>query len=230
MAEEVVNSSNSGQFSNDPYFIHHNDNPGTILVSQILTRDNYASWSRSLKIALLAKNKFEFVDNSLPKPNEADVERLNSWLINNNIVISWILNVVSKEIYASIIYLETASDIWKELQQRFQQGQDSVSNYYTKLKVLWEELILLMEPLPSVNKIFSLIIQEERQRDIGIPSTNDPVLAFNFRANNQQNNYLNKNRNYQNNYKNNKKESPYCTHCKRAGHKVLSTSWFSTWI
>lgn len=29
--------------------------------------------------------------------------------------------------------------------------------------------ILLMEPLPRINKVFSLIIQEERQRKIGSP-------------------------------------------------------------
>ena len=139
------------------------------------------------------------------------------WSRNNNIVISWILNSISKEISASIIYLKTAASIWKELRERFQQSNgprifqikrdimnivqsdDSVSTYFTKLKVLWEELanfdthctcglctcggaketectmtflmglnekyaqirgqILLMDPIPSVNRIFSLLIQ-----------------------------------------------------------------------
>lgn len=134
------------------------------------------------------------------------------------------------------------------------QGQDSISNYYKKLKMLWEELanysnnctcgkctyvgakeieqimsflmglnesysqircqILLMDPIPSVNRIFSLLIQEERQRDIGANSSTEPVLAFNIRAN--QNNQTAPNR--FSNFKNVKKDSPYCTHCKRTGH------------
>jgi len=88
------------------------------LVSQILTGENYDSWSRAMKIALSAKNKFEFVDNSISQ-NNSDPERLKAWIRNNNIIISWILNAVSKEISASIIYLETASAMWKELKERF---------------------------------------------------------------------------------------------------------------
>ena len=47
---------------------------------------------------------------------------LSSWIRNNNIVISWILNSVSKEILASIIYSDSAFDIWLDLKDRFQQS------------------------------------------------------------------------------------------------------------
>lgn len=71
-----------------------------------------------------------------------------------------------------------------------------------------------MDPIPSVNRIFSLLIQEERQRDIGANSSTEPVLAFNIRAN--QNNQTAPNQ--FSNFKNVKKDSPYCTYCKRTGH------------
>lgn len=45
-----------------PYLIHHSDNPGLVLVSQPLTGDNYASWSRAMVIALSVKNKVGFID------------------------------------------------------------------------------------------------------------------------------------------------------------------------
>ena len=272
MGETPISNTNLTEQTavNDPYFVHHSDNPGSILVSQILNGENYASWSRSMMIALSAKNKFEFVDGSIPKPSNTEPEKTKLWLRNNNIIISWILNAVSKDISASIIYLETASAMWKELRERFQQsngpriyqikrslmnltqGQDSVSTYYTKLKMLWEELsnyntlctcnaakdleqtmsflmglndsysqirgqILLMDPIPSVNRIFSLIIQEERQRDVN-SAQNDSILAFNIRNNNQtpQNRNAGQNRPY--NSKNYRKDSPFCTHCKRNGH------------
>lgn len=270
--------------TNDPFFIHHSDNPGTNLVSQILTGENYASWNRSMKIALSAKNKFEFVDGSITKPNGSDPERLKLWIRNNNIIISWILNAVSKEISGSIIYLETAAEMWKELRERFQQsngprifqikrnlmnlnqGQDNVSTYYTKFKMLWEELsnystlctcnvakdleqtmsflmglndsyaqlrgqVLLMDPIPSVNRIFSLVIQEERHRDIHMVQQNDNIVAFNVRSNNNNFNTANNNSNqFQgnktqghnrypgNNSKSYRKDSPFCTHCNRSGH------------
>ena len=82
----------------------------------------------------------------------------NSWIRNNNVIISWILNLVSKEISTSIIFSESAAKIWLDLKDRFQQSngprifqlrcelvsltqdQNSVSVYFTKLKALWEEL------------------------------------------------------------------------------------------
>ncbi|KAL4592837.1 hypothetical protein LXL04_005843 [Taraxacum kok-saghyz] len=228
--------------------------------------DNYATWSRSMRIALSVKNKLDFVEGSLPQPNQDD-QAFRSWSRNNNVVISWILNSVSKEISSSIIYLSTAAEMWTELKECFKQsngprifqikrdlmnlsqGSDTVSTYFTKLKTLWEELsnynnnctcgkctcggakeieqtmsflmrlnssyaqvrgqILLMDPIPNVNRIFSLIIQEERQNNIGNSQTS--TLAFNTRVT-QNNNGGNKN------YKNFRKDSPYCTHCKRTGH------------
>ncbi|KAL4575087.1 hypothetical protein LXL04_021928 [Taraxacum kok-saghyz] len=274
-------SSEQNSNSNDPFFVHHSDNPGSILVSQILTGENYASWSRSMKIALSAKNKFEFVDGSITRPDDTNQERLKLWQRNNNIIISWILNAVSKEISASIIYLETSAEMWKELSERFQQsngprifqikrslmnltqGQDSVSTYYTKFKMLWEELsnystlctcnvakdleqtmsflmglndsyaqlrgqVLLMDPIPSVNRIFSLVIQEERHRDVNMIQQNDTVMAFNVRSNNNTGSNQSQSYKHQsqgqprqftnNNSKNYRKDSPFCTHCKRTGH------------
>ena len=105
-----------------PYFLHHSDSPGMILVSQLLNGDNYSSWSRSMSIALSVKNKLGFVDGTIVKPSGTDLLLLNSWVRNNNIVISWILNSVSKEISASILFSDSAVEIWNDLRERFQQS------------------------------------------------------------------------------------------------------------
>ena len=153
-----VNGRSAIDDSSSPFFLHHSDSPGLVLVSQLLNGDNYASWSRAMLIALSVKNKLGFIDGSITKPTDANASLLHSWTRNNNMVISWILNSVSKEISASIIFSETASDIWLDLKDRFQQSngprifqlrrdlinlhqdQDSVSVYFTKMKALWEEL------------------------------------------------------------------------------------------
>ncbi|XP_022849787.1 uncharacterized protein LOC111371850 [Olea europaea var. sylvestris] len=103
-----------------PYYLHHSDSPGIVLVSQQLTGENYATWNRAMTIALKVKNKFDFVDGSITRA-EDNTELLNAWICNNNIVISWILNSVTKEISASIIYSESAHEIWRDLKERFQQ-------------------------------------------------------------------------------------------------------------
>ena len=86
-----------------PHFLHHSDSLGLVLVSQQLTGDNYSSWSRAMIIALSVKNKIGFIDGSIMKPEGNDLNLLNFWVKNNHMVISWILNSVSKEISASII-------------------------------------------------------------------------------------------------------------------------------
>lgn len=70
-----------------------------------------------MKIALPVKNKLGFIDGTIDKPSVAEVNLLNYWTKNNNIVISWILNSVSKEISASILFLDLAAIIWDDSQR-----------------------------------------------------------------------------------------------------------------
>ncbi|KAF7140846.1 hypothetical protein RHSIM_Rhsim06G0180600 [Rhododendron simsii] len=83
---------------------------------------------------------------------------LSQWERCNDLVGSWILNSVSTEIRTSILYVDTAREIWLDLPERFSQTnaplvyqlkqsifetkQDNmlVSAYFTKLKFLWNEL------------------------------------------------------------------------------------------
>ncbi|XP_061372446.1 uncharacterized protein LOC133314915 [Gastrolobium bilobum] len=181
-----------------------------------------------MTLALTAKHKLYFVDGSVLRPPASDL-LFSSWLRCNSMVISWILNSVSKEIADSLLYFSTAYEVWTDLQTRFSeangprifqlkqqisslcQGSLDVNGYYTKLKSLWDELqdyvplpsctcgalrtiqtqreqdrvlqfliglndsfssacaqLLLVEPLPSLAKVFSLILQEERQRQISV--------------------------------------------------------------
>ena len=62
-------------------------------------------------ITLSVKNKIGFIDGSIPHPDGTDVTLLSSWIRNNNIVISWILNSVSKEISTSILFSDSAFEM-----------------------------------------------------------------------------------------------------------------------
>lgn len=72
-------------------------------------------------------------------------------------VLSWILHVITEDIAESIVFSNTAKDVWDELAQRFSeldgtrlyevqrslssinQGSLSVTAYYTQIKKLWDE-------------------------------------------------------------------------------------------
>ncbi|CAA3023559.1 Hypothetical predicted protein [Olea europaea subsp. europaea] len=96
-SRSVANKSAIDEPSN-LYFLHHSDSPGLVLVSQQLTGENYASWSRAMTIALTVKNKLSFINGSMKKPDASDSDLVNSWIRNNTMVISWILNSISKDI------------------------------------------------------------------------------------------------------------------------------------
>lgn len=55
-------------------------------------------------IALSTKNRLDFIDGSITQPDGSDVGLQSSWIRNNNVVNSWILNSVYKEISTSIIF------------------------------------------------------------------------------------------------------------------------------
>jgi hypothetical protein len=45
-----------------------------------------------------------------------------SWKRCDTMVLSWILNSLSKEISASVIYLDTSIEVWKDLNEKFSQS------------------------------------------------------------------------------------------------------------
>ena len=65
--------------SSSPYFLSNSDNPGASLVVQHLTEENYSTWSRAVLIALDAKSKIGFVDESLLKPQSVDHPLYTAW-------------------------------------------------------------------------------------------------------------------------------------------------------
>jgi hypothetical protein len=73
-----------------------------------------------MKMALIAKNKIHFIDGTLPK-SDASSDQSLSWYRCNNMILLWILSSVSKEIAASIIYIDSAEDMWNDLKDRFSQ-------------------------------------------------------------------------------------------------------------
>lgn len=55
-------------------------------------------------------------------------------------ITSWILNAISKDIAASIFFVEYAEEIWKELEEHFSQDNDPKSFQLRRMiSTLWQE-------------------------------------------------------------------------------------------
>ncbi|KAH0674692.1 hypothetical protein KY284_014877 [Solanum tuberosum] len=215
--------------SSNPLYMHPSDNPGATLVPVPFDGGGYRLWRRSVLRALSVKNKLGFVNGECKKP-EVNSIQFRQWEQCDDMVTSWILNSLSKEISDSVEYVNDSIELWKELEDRYDQtngaklyqiqkeindltqGTLDITAYYTKMKKLWEELnnlcikshctcvclcgakenvhkaeqdrrlvqflmglnevytavrgsILMLNPLPSMAQAFSILIQEEKQRE-----------------------------------------------------------------
>ena len=53
---------------NDPFYLHHSDQPRVLLVTQLLNEENYDTWSRAMLMALSIKNKEGFINGTIKNP------------------------------------------------------------------------------------------------------------------------------------------------------------------
>ncbi len=102
----------------------------------------------------------------VPSPSLSTDALYRRWIRSNNTVLSWLLNSISKDIAASVLYINTSDEMWLDLKERFSQrngprifqlqkaiyahsqGSESMSLYYTKLKGLLDEL-MNYRPIPE---------------------------------------------------------------------------------
>lgn len=138
----------------NPFYLHLSETPATNLVTPPLEgTKNFQPWIRSMRISLISKNKISFVDGTFKVPEKSNSIH-NQWTRCNSMVLSWIQRSVSASVQKSIAYFDKAYDAWKDLHDRdmfriadlqedicrFSQGNHGISEYYTELKALWDEL------------------------------------------------------------------------------------------
>ena len=188
-SSETAGMMNNQMLFQNPLFLHPSDGPGTLMVTEkLLGAQNYRSWRRSVEIALSTKQKLGFIRGTVPRSVD-DASLQEQWDTCNNLVISWLMNSVSESIGKSIMFMGTAHAIWLQLETRFalsngshkyklnretyaiMQSGRSISEYYTNMKCVWEELDSRNE-LPRIVNITpevavfiqALNVQKEEQR------------------------------------------------------------------
>ncbi|XP_065865575.1 uncharacterized protein [Euphorbia lathyris] len=84
------------------------------------------------------------------------------------------------------------------------------------------EQILIQEPLPSVNKAYSMLMRIERQRSMSNTEMKDDFVNLSKSQNNKSNT-RNGGKKYQNRGQSSdtSKDDKFCTHCKKPGHEKV---------
>ncbi|KAL9676375.1 hypothetical protein QQ045_004589 [Rhodiola kirilowii] len=75
----------------------------------------------------LRKNKFGFIDGSIPTPGEGSAE-FSLWKRSNAMIRGWLHSSIEKEICSSVKHAKTAREVWKDLEERF--GNESAPRAY----------------------------------------------------------------------------------------------------
>ncbi|XP_076918244.1 uncharacterized protein LOC143578606 [Bidens hawaiensis] len=142
-----------------PYYIHPSNYPRQMHVNEALTDGNYVDWSQEMTNFLFAKNKIGFIDGTKKKPIPSAAECMG---VDGTMIKGWLNTAMEKEILDSVKYARTGEEMWKDLKKIFgklsaprayelkqilsitRQEEASVSTYFTKLHVLWDELQLVL--------------------------------------------------------------------------------------
>ena len=234
---------------------------------------------------MLTKNKLGFIDGTLTlsSPLISNPSSVQAWIRCDNMVGTWLTNSIFSKLQASTIYKDTVLEIWNDLKNHFahtngprvfnlqkeiaelHQGEMSIIDFFTQLKVFWDQLqnlspfpsctcgkcmcninkrlndlqgrefvmkflmgvnesfsqvrsqVLLMDPLPSVSKVYSLMIQEETQRSIpnaSVVKVDSTALAAKVSTNqvNHVTNLVNSS--------GKGKDRPVCTHYGKTDHTM----------
>lgn len=94
-AAKVISGHESFDSSYCSFTLHSADHPCLSLVIQNLDGLNYNSWRVAMIILLESKDKWSFVDGSLPRPDESGFF-YKIWNRCNSMVKSWLLNSVNQ--------------------------------------------------------------------------------------------------------------------------------------
>ncbi|XP_070017766.1 uncharacterized protein [Nicotiana sylvestris] len=126
------------------FYMHPSDNPGIALVPIPFDGFGYHSLRRGVMRSLSGKNKLDFINGDCKKL-DPDSSSYRLWERCDDMVTSWILNSLAKEIANSVEYVTDAIELWKELEDRNDQKNGTkLYKFKRRLTTCPKELLILL--------------------------------------------------------------------------------------
>lgn len=145
------------------YHIHPSESSSSVIMTLVLTRNNYHPWSQYVKMDFISKNKMGFLTGTILIPAHIDPLYV-VWECCNILIMYWLLNYLSQSIFKSVIYFDHVVDVWNGLKESFSQG-----DLLHTVEQLQEEVYGLKQGSHSVTKYSPNLIQFGRNLTIIIP-------------------------------------------------------------
>ncbi|KAF5464205.1 hypothetical protein F2P56_014299 [Juglans regia] len=175
-----------------------------------------------MRRALRARNKLGFINGSLCKPASSKDTLFSAWERCNDMIVTWIQNSISTTVKSSVAFGDelavydpmptcTCGQL-TIMNARYQ--RDNVIQFLMGLNDKYSNVrdqIMMIDPIPSVNKVFSLIQLQEQHHQIisAFPNPESMALATHCRI---QGHTL------ETCFKVGNAQVPSYTHCKQIGH------------
>ncbi|KAK4410398.1 Retrovirus-related Pol polyprotein from transposon RE2 [Sesamum angolense] len=227
--------------------LHGGDHPGMVLVSAPFDGTDFLAWKRSVVIALRAKMKLGFIDGRLFYTqnllgnygwiSKRDMERNNGPLVYQ---LRRAIASVTQGTSTVVDYFNNLIALWDELEclmptktctcglctcgfTKITAEEDNLTKLVQFLMGLDDSFdgirnqILVMDPFPSINKAYSMVLRVERQRMVNMQNNdNSEGVALHTKWTNNRG--VNGQRNGHKGKGLIDKRSLTCSNCGKTGH------------
>ena len=150
---EVMNTMNS----------NGSDNSTFQFTVEKLNGKNFLEWAQSIKLVIDGKGKLGYLTGETKRPSSTDAS-LQKWKSENSMVTAWLVNSMKPSIGKTYMFLPSAKEVWDAVRETYSDVENSsqifeiktrlwqmkqeereVTDYYTEMKSLWQELDLSYE-------------------------------------------------------------------------------------
>ncbi|KAK4408099.1 hypothetical protein Sango_0390900 [Sesamum angolense] len=233
-------------FEKDALYLHPSEHSSSSLSSMPLDGSNFLVWSRYVYVSFSMRMKLGHIDGSFPAP--ATGSRTFEQQRGADLMVTfWIWNSILKNIVEAFMYVSSSRKLWLELQRRYgrsngpmlyqmQQELSTVSQedlsviaYLKKFLMRLHEVydsehsrVLMMDPLPDVEKAYLMILGVEKQRFVNLS-------MIDLQNNNSAYHVVGKENRRNFNDRSMPKRKPFvdkcsliCDHCHKTGHSKES--------
>ncbi|KAL3516354.1 hypothetical protein ACH5RR_023256 [Cinchona calisaya] len=148
-----------------------------------LIGNNYLQWSQSVKIFMCGRGIDEYLTGEII-PRKTNDLNYRAWKLQNNLIMSWLVNSMTIDIGENFPLNDRAQEIWEVAEELYsskentseifkiervlhdlQQGELNVTQYYGILTRYWQELDVFEEyhwKCPNDASRFNEIVEKKR--------------------------------------------------------------------
>ncbi|XP_010462665.1 PREDICTED: uncharacterized protein LOC104743259 [Camelina sativa] len=248
-ATPVTNSSLCNDLYENPLYLHSTDHAGLQIVTDRLnTGAEFHSWRRSVRMALNVRNKLGFIDGTITQPS-SDHPSYGSWSRCNDMddaprvfeIEQRLGSLQQGSMDVSGYYTELVT-LWEEYTSYIEIPVCTCGRCECNAAVLWERLqqrskdtkflmglndgfdqtrrhILMLKPIPSIDEVFNMVQQDERQLNVKPIIKAENVV---FQTTGSYDGAMYESGEFAGAYSSYRPRSnrPLCTHCGQMGHTI----------